>query len=278
METGTFRLDHISIACSSLEATVERYTQRGFLTYNGGFTGFPNTRFAHIRFGNGTGVQFIEMRFSRRYRWKRNRVYKRFARRGAESGSLVNAVRTFHAFDRGASGYKGYALTAPDNEEVHDHLSDCGYIFAGVTDYVGPTGVSITYNTFVSLESQGDPIVYTGSPPEGDIQPNACTGLFRVEIGAREPADAVRRIARLTGSSVLEGVSADVPRPTLRIGEVNLEIRSVDTGLEEGVVETGIQAGFRGHNVLYAPETNDDAVLHVSYRSVAPESEPENEV
>lgn len=278
MESGTFRLDHISIGCSSLAATLERYAQRGFLAYSGGFTGLPNARLAHIRFGNGTGVQFIEMRFSRRYRWKRNRLYKRFARHGAGNGSLVNAVRTFHAFDRGASGYKGYVLTAPDTEDVSDHLRDCGYLFAGVTDYIDPTGISIAYNTYVCAESPGEPIVYTGSPPEGDIQPNACTGLFRVEIGARDPAEVVKRIARLTGSSVLEGVSADVPRPTLRIGEVNLEIRSVDTSLEEGVVEAGLQAGFPGHNVLYAPEANDDAALHVSYRSVAPVSEPENEV
>ncbi len=266
MQNGVFQFDHVVIAGVSLEETMNRYVGRGFFVHPGGFETVLPADEAHMRFPNRTGIQFIRVHTGRRYKWKRKRSYRQFRKSANSDGSVCYTTRTYRYFDRGPQGYKGYAFFAPATEEVRAHLSDCGYLCAGTTRYHHLDGTSVSFETYVDAASLALPVVYLGEQPQGEQQANASTGVFRVEIGAQRPSEIVQKIETLTGESLLDARSADVPRPTVRVGDVNLEISSVDTGLEEGVLETGLRAGFPGHNVLYDPDRNDSAAVHVSYR------------
>ncbi|TVQ22962.1 MAG: VOC family protein [Spirochaetaceae bacterium] len=267
MNTDLFQLDHVQIGSETLHETIERYEKRGFRVESGGFADATGASVAQIRFENGTGIQFVEMHDNWRYTRKRKRAYRQYGRKRTAEGSLLSAVRAYRYFDRGPAGYKGYALLATDTGETHERLRANGYRDAGRTNYYSRDGSPVSCRTFVDPASLAMPVVYVDALPPGQSHANAAAGLFRLEIGAREPAESVRRLMELTGNEILDPSSSGVPRPTIRIGVVNVEFSAVDTALEEGVLETGILAGFPGHNVLYAPETNDGAAVHMSYRS-----------
>ncbi len=267
MNTDLFQLDHVQIGSETLHDALQRYKRRGFRVESGGFSDATGASVAQIRFENGTGLQFVEMHDGWRYMQKRKRVYRQFGRKRIVEGGLLSAVRAYRYFDRGHAGYKGYALLASDTEEAHERLRTNGYRDAGFTDYYSGDGSTISCRTYVDPASLAMPIVYVATLPPGQGHANAAAGLFRLEIGSREPAESVRRLMELTGNEILDPSSSGVPRPTIRVGAVNIEFSAVDTALEEGVLETGILAGFPGHNVLYAPETNDGAAVHMSYRS-----------